>query len=311
MLYEPLHLTLQTVLIVQASLIVAFNFAVWFLFLKRRNLRNKSNYFIASLSASHLFIGLFGVPCYVSSRRKNSALIVCTEVFYYFLCSSILNMYLVTYERYLSIMKPLFYHRRMSSSFITTVTCAAWIFPAIPITVDTLFRTKIRIYRFSLGYLVYHWIQTVTFLAIFILLASVNIAMFRVAKRQLQAIQAVQHVLNCEIHRRRSSAHSSRREKRTTFFFVYIVTTFLLFWLPRIGCDIYELVHHKLLDHSDLDVTTLCIALLNPIFDPLIYLFFKADFKKAMRKMFRRRHQLSARVSPRRNLSVVNLIPAL
>lgn len=312
MLYEPLALTLQAVLIVQAGLIIVFNTAVWFLFLKHRNLRNKSNYFIASLSASHLLIGLFGLPCYVSSRRRNSKLVLCTEVFYYFLCSSVLNMYLVTYERYLSIMKPLFYHRRMRKCFIIIITVTAWIFPAIPITVDTLFRTELKIHRFSLGYLIYHWTQTLTFLTIFILLASVNIAMFRVAKRQLQAIQAVvQRVVSSEIHRRRSSGHSTRREKRTTFFFVYIVTTFLLFWLPRIGCDIYELAHHKLLDHSDLDVTTLCIVLLNPIFDPLIYLFFKADFKKAMRKMLGERHQLSARVSPRRHsVSVVNLIPA-
>lgn len=309
MAYEPLHSIHQTLLIVQAGLVIAFNCAVWFLFLKRRNLRNKTNCFIASLSASHLLIGLFGIPCYVSSRRKNSNVVLCTQVLNYFLCSSVLNIYLVTYERYLSIMKPLFYHHRMSKSFITTVTCTAWIFPALPITVDTLLRTKLKIYRFSLGYLVYQWVQTITFLAIFILLASVNIAMFRVAKRQLQAIQAVLHVVYSERHRRRSSGYSSRREKRTTFFFIYIVTTFLVFWLPRIGCDIYELVHHKLLDHSDLDVITLCIVLLNPIFDPLIYLFFKADFKKAMRKMFRRRHQLSARVSPGRNRSVINLMP--
>lgn len=305
-----LPLPLQAVLIVQACLIIVFNSAVWFLFLKRRNLRNKSNCFIASLSASHLLIGLFGVPCYVTSRGKNSSLVLCTEVFYYFLCSSVLNMYLVTYERYLLIMKPLFYHRRMCNSFIVTMTFTAWICPAMPITIDTLFRTRLKVYRFSLGYVIYHWVQTLMFLAIFILLASVNTAMFRVAKRQLQAIQAAQHVVNSEIHRRRLSGHSSRREKRTTFFFVYIVTTFLVLWLPRIGCDMYELAHHKLLDHSDLDVTTLCIVLLNPIFDPLIYLFFKADFKKAMRKMLHRRHQLSARVSPHRNLSVVNLIPA-
>ena len=305
-MYGPLPLTIETVLIVQASLIVVFNSAVWFLFLKRRNLRNKSNYFIASLSASHILIGLFGVPCYVSSRKKISTLVLCTEVFYYFLCSSILNLYLVTYERYLSIMKPLYYHRRMGNSFVITVICTAWMFPSIPITIDTLFRTKMKIHRFSLGYLVYHWIQTLTFLTIFLLLAAVNTAMFRVAKRQLQAIQAVQHVVNSAMHRR-PSEQSSRREKRTTFFFVYIVTTFLVFWLPKIGCEVYELVHHKLLDHTDLEVITLCIALLNPIFDPLIYLFFKADFKKAMRKMFRKRYQLRARVSPIRNLSVANM----
>lgn len=305
MVYGPLPLTIQTVLIVQASLIVGFNSAVWFLFLKRRNLRNKTNYFIASLSASHLFIGLFGIPCYVSSRRKpSSSLIFCTEVFYYFLCSSILNMYLVTYERYLSIMKPLYYHRRMGNSFVVAAICMAWIFPSIPITIDTLFRTRIKIHLFSLGYLVYHWMQTLMFLIIFLFLAAVNTAMFRVAKRQLQAIQAV-HVINSRIHRR-PSVQSSRREKRTTFFFVYIVTTFLVFWLPKIGCEVYELVHHKLLDHSNLDVMTLCIALLNPIFDPLIYLFFKADFKRAMRKMLRKRYVLRARESPIRNLSLGN-----
>lgn len=308
MLYGPLPLTIQAVLIVQASLIVGFNSAVWFLFLKRRNLRNKSNYFIASLSASHLLIGLFGIPCYVSSRKKPSTLVLCTEVFYYFLCSSILNLYLVTYERYLSIMKPLYYHRRMGNNFVLAAIGMAWIFPSIPITIDTLFRTTIKMHLFSLGYLVYHWMQTLMFLIIFLLLAAVNTAMFRVAKRQLQAIQAV-HVINGQVHSQvhsRPSAQSSRREKRTTFFFVYIVTTFLVFWLPKIGCEVYELVHHKLLDHSDLGVVTLCIALLNPIFDPLIYLFFKADFKRAMRKMLRKRYRLRARVSPIRNLSLGN-----
>ena len=104
MVYGPLPLTLETVLIVQTSLIVLFNSTVWSLFLKRRNLRNKSNYFIASLSASHLFLWLFGISCYVSSRRKmNSTLVLRTEVFYYFLCSSILNMYLPVYLWTLSV----------------------------------------------------------------------------------------------------------------------------------------------------------------------------------------------------------------
>lgn len=299
-MYPPLPLALKSVLIVEACLIVAFNSIIWFLFLKRRHLRNKSNYFIASLSASHLLIGLFAVPCYVSSRRKTrSSLTLCTEVFYYFLCSSILNLYLVTYERYLSIMKPLFYHRRMGSSFVVGVIITAWIFPIIPITIDTLFRTRMKIHRFSVGYLIYHWTQTLLFLTIFIVLAAVNIAMFRVAKRQLQAIQAVQSMNSTIV--RRPSVQSSRQEKRTTFFFVYIVTIFLLFWLPRIGGEVYELVHHKVLDHTNPDVITLCIALLTPIFDPLIYLFFKADFKKAMRKMLRKSNRLQARVSPYRN----------
>ena len=306
MAFGPLPLTLETLLIVQTSLIFGFNSAVWFLFIKRRHLRNKSNYFIASLSASHLFLGLFGIPCYVSSRRKmNSTLVLCTEIFYYFLCCSILNTCLVTYERYLSIMKPLYYHRRMSKTFVITAICTAWLFPSMPITVDTLFRTTMKMHRFSIGYLAYHWMQTLTFLVLFLLLAAVNTAMFRIAKRQLQAIQAAHHVMNLTIHRQ-LSGQSNRREKRTTFFFVYIVTTFVVFWLPRIGCEVYELVHYKILDHTDLDVVTLCIALLNPIFDPLIYLFFKADFKRAMRKMLRTRYMLRARVSPIRNVSLVN-----
>lgn len=304
MVYGTLPVTLQIVLIVQASLIAVFNSAILFLFLRHRNLRNKSNYFIVSLSTSHLFLGVFAVPCYVSSRRKPSTLILCTEVFYYFLCSSILNMYLVTYERYLSIMKPLYYHRRMAISFVVAAIGMAWILPSVPITIDTLFRTRIKVHLFSLGYLVYHWVQTMMFLVIFLVLAAVNTAMFRVAKRQLQAIQAV-HVINTRLHRR-PSVQSNRREKRTTFFFVYIVTTFLVFWLPKIGCEVYELVHHKLLDHSDLEVVTLCIALLNPVFDPLIYLFFKADFKRAMRKMLRKKNRLRPRVSPTRNLSLLN-----
>ena len=49
MVYGPLPLTLETVLIVQTSLIVGFNSTVWFLFLKRRNLRKKYYYYIASL----------------------------------------------------------------------------------------------------------------------------------------------------------------------------------------------------------------------------------------------------------------------
>ena len=302
MVYGPLPLTLETVLIVQTSLIVGFNSTVWFLFLKRRNLRNKSNYFIASLSASHLFLWLLGISCYVSSRRKmNSTLVLRTEVFYYFLCSSILNMYLVTYERYLSIMKPLFYHRRMSNRFVVAAICTAWLFPSIPITVDTLFRTTMKIHRFSTGYLVYHWMQTLMFLVIFLLLAAVNTAMFRVAKRQLQAVQAA-HIESID-----GLVDSPTGEKKEQLFSLFISLLHLLqFWLPRIGCEVYELVYHKILDHTDLDVVTLCIALLNPIFDPLIYLFFKADYKRAMRKMLRRRYMLRARVSPVRNMSLVN-----
>ena len=158
-----------------------------------------------------------------------------------------------------------------------------------------------KIHRFSTGYLVYHWMQTLMFLVIFLLLAAVNTAMFRVAKRQLQAVQAA-HIESID-----GLVDSPTGEKKEQLFSLFISLLHLLqFWLPRIGCEVYELVHHKILDHFDLDVVTLCIALLNPIFDPLIYLFFKADYTRAMRKMLRRRYMLRARVSPVRNVSLVN-----
>ena len=295
-------LAAQIVLLVESCLITFFNGIVWLLFLKHPNLRTRSNVFLVSLSSAHFFIGVLGAPFYTWARNAGAFDVVSIIVMYYFLCASILNMYILTYERYLSIIKPLHYNRRMSKRFVAALVCVAWILPVIATLVDGLFRTVMILQRFSLGYLVYRWIQSVSFLSIAALLAVVNTAMFRIAKRQFQAIQAATNINNSN----RQVGALRWREKRTTFFFVYIAVTFFVFWLPRIISDVYELVRHEIIEHTVPDIVTLCVALLNPICDPLIYLFFKSDFKKAIRQMLRGRNQINPGVIPLRTFVVEN-----
>ena len=80
-----------------------------------------------------------------------------------------------------------------------------------------------KMHRFSTGYLVYHWMQTLVFLVIFLLLAAVNIAMFRVAKRQLQAIQAA-HIESID-----GLVDSPTGEKKEQLFSLFISLLHLWF----------------------------------------------------------------------------------
>ena len=284
------------VLLLQATAIAILNGLVWFLFLRCRRLRQISNYFLMSLAAAHFAVGVVAVPLYVVAERceGGSLLIASTSVFYYVLCAEILNMYLVTYERYLAILRPLQYNTRMTQKDVLILICTAWILPLLLMIFDVLFRTLEVIKPFSTAYTTYHWSQSVIFVSIAIALTAINIVMLRTAKRQQRSIRAEQSITSSLPRIGRA-----RRNTKATIFFMYIVGTFFVFWTPRVSIDIYELVKRMSLEHTLTDHVTLAVALLNSVLDPIIYLFFNSDFKSSIRSLRARRRSRVGTVRPR------------
>lgn len=295
---EVISRPVTVLFLLQAFAIVLFNGIVWFLFLHCRRLRQTSNYFLMSLSAAHISIGFLAVPLYVMTQLSEQLCIVSTSIFYYVLSTCILNMYLVTYERYLAILRPLEYNTRMRKRDVLILISMAWIFPLFLTIVDILFRTVRTIRPFTAGYVVYHWFQSIVFLVIAVILTAANFVMFRAAKRQQRSIQATQNIVSAW-----PSVGRGRRTTKAAIFFLYIVGTFFIFWTPRIVCDIYELIHSMSLEHSLSDHVTLVIALLNSVLDPVIYLFFNSDFKSSIRSLRARRRNRIEVLHPRPSIA--------
>ena len=99
-----------------------------------RRLRTRMNILVANLSVSDFLVGLIMIPYDISfvmveDLRQNKWTCLLRETFQIlFLGSSVLNLLLISVERYLAIMFPLAHVHRRNRKWLTLLILASWLF---------------------------------------------------------------------------------------------------------------------------------------------------------------------------------------
>ncbi|XP_078342453.1 trace amine-associated receptor 8b-like [Oculina patagonica] len=254
---------------------------VVFLVAKNRRLHSSANWFVLSLAVADFGVGVVVFPssyfCYNSGVSCNSR--VHMAFFWFFIHSSVTNLCVLTWDRYIAIVHPFKYNTATTRRRPGMVILITWLVPfAISLTLfvgmyATESETALKVLRLT-GVSAFDIISCV-------LLFYAVVRILVVARRHWREESAMELQVQCNHSCNEPSepANSRRHRKHSTAPFVIALVVFFL------GC--YAVVNylvlciafscHKVSDNAGKVVTFLLV--LNSAVNPLVYAFLKRDIK--------------------------------
>uniref|UniRef100_UPI0037E72E4A trace amine-associated receptor 1-like n=1 Tax=Semicossyphus pulcher TaxID=241346 RepID=UPI0037E72E4A len=284
----PLRIALYMIFGIIVILTVCGNLLVTVSVAYFKQLHTPTNYLIFSLAVSDLLLGMlvmlpsmfqtiescwyFGdVFCNI---HLSSDVMLCT--------ASILNLSFISVDRYYAVCQPLLYRRKISVHVVLIMILLSWSISALTgfgmiflklniLGVEEFYYNHVVceggcvLFQSGLSSVVS---SVISFYIPGIILLSVYLKIFLVAKRQFHSIQKA------------GCVSSNTNQTKATKTLAIIMGAFLSFWTPFFTCNIIN----PFINYStppELFVTLLCVGYLNSTMNPIIYAFFYSWFRKA------------------------------
>lgn len=268
---------------VLGALITIENIIVCLLVYRFRYLRTWTNGFIASLAVSDILFGVILVPVHIIDAMSpaNGYLIAVV------LLVNIANLLSTTFDRYLAVLKPFMYSTFMEKHF-RHILVLAWVVPTIVALLplvwsadpNTTIHTVYLLCVLLLGILIPY---------ILIIIAYVRI--FREVIKQVRKITKLQISQDKQaMRKRRDAVKETKRmatEAKVAKVFAVVTGIFVAGWMPLVYMTVIEALHKIELIPASLPIIawfTLCVSTL---VNAPIYAYFKADFRRSMKTVFR------------------------
>ncbi|XP_067364132.1 trace amine-associated receptor 1-like [Channa argus] len=283
----PIRITLYMILGVTVILTVCGNLLVTVSIAFFKQLHTPTNYLIASLAVSDLFLGLLVMF---------PSMIRCVETCWYFgdifckvymssdvmLCTaSILNLSFISLDRHYAVCHPLLYTRKMTSKVVLIMIMLIWSISAF-IGFGMIF-LKLNILGIEEFYHSYIACEgrcilfqsglsgTVSSVLSFyipgLIMLGVYLKIFLVAQRQLQRIQ--------------KARMTSTSQTKATKTLAIIMGAFLSFWTPFFVCNSIDPFINYSIPPAVFE-TLVWVGYMNSTVNPLIYAFFYSWFRKTL-----------------------------
>ncbi|XP_046391197.1 adenosine receptor A2a [Ischnura elegans] len=298
--YE-LNVPYATCEVLVAIAAVAGNGLVLAAFRRERRLRRRTNYYIVSLAAADLLVGLLGIPVAVlASVGLPSGLYACllAVCLLVVLCTiSIFCLVAVSVDRYWAILHPMAYSRNVRTKTAVSIICVCWVagtfvgfLPLLGWNAGPQQRcrfTEVMDYN----YLVFLYFATIIVPAL--ILAAFYAHIYRVVLRQLRQMVTMDAGPRSNPAGREGSGTmlrmlgaAQRREVKATQNLAIIVLFFILCWIPLYTINCVKAFCPACSVEGAL--TDFCIILshLNSALNPLLYAYHLRDFRAALRAIF-------------------------
>ena len=263
-------------------LTITGNGLIIFLICKRKQLRTKTNAFVASLAVADFCVGMTVVPVLFIFKETVSETELSNKVQLYvrlfFVRASVTNLCSLVLDRFVAVVKPFKYLTFMTRSRVIQIVFLSWAFPAIFITV----RASLH-FAFQERHLdnIFNWLDAFNFkLVPCVMLVFCFACMLTII---------------CKHHRKMRTLVKQIRSNATVFFrpqesaavkiMAIVIVVFLLCSAIRFHCGLSSLSRGNI--DCDILRVKILITILNSAVNPIAYAVYKRDIKKELKRMTR------------------------
>ena len=281
--------------IVLAFFIAALNSFILFLVARVRFLRTVTNFILFSLAFSDLLSGVMGIPFYLAcSAIQETPVCGITQVLTkFFSISIVLHLLLVSIDRHVAVVHAIRYRSLVTKRRTLHCLLSVWIIAIfvsliqlswIGLDVDVNEDSEEETARIAI---IYDILCIVLFFAVpLTIMIFCYVTIFLALRQQLRAIQQN----NVGPTFRKVERRSRARERHAALIFVAMITIYIVCWLPYFLLDFQ---HQFGNDFFKLSITVEYTVfyypkLFNSLLNPLLYVFYKHDFRQAIRAVIGR-----------------------
>lgn len=260
-------------------IILTGNFFALVVFLTTEKLRrSKMNVLLVSLATWDVLMSLLVAPFYAVycgrgcqySLRSYCWLMRgakdCVKI------GTTLNLYAITYDRYIAVLRPLQYTSKLTPKRITSMLAVVWSLPMILASIrnfwqhngsDTRFANKLYDSIIVLGFVV----------LLVVLMLITNVKIMRAIRKQAD--------------RENRDVQLSRQTRKGTFACVTVVLVFVICWLPRAVYNFSYIVNPPGLASPLFFRICFLFLFVQSSLNPLIYWFYRAEFRRSAFRLLR------------------------
>lgn len=275
-------------LALQGVLIICANSLVFLLFASTRYLRTKTNYCLVSLAASDFLAGFVSLPLVLVCSTTYSGN-VCTsmDLFHRFQSiSTILHLLVATSERYFKIKRPFKYNVLVTKRRVVILLVGVWIISLsasfVQLTWITGNLTKEMTKKFDFGYAAF-CLVALAFLPFFIIICIDGHIFYFIHRENKMRRALTQGTLL----KKQAKEKRKQNDRKAAVIYAVMTVTFVLGWFPYF---IIALLEDLGVSTAPLAVQTILLFLKfsTALINPLLYTFFKTDFRKALQALLER-----------------------
>ena len=270
-----------TFLGIESMLIIIGNVMLIWLFCNNRQLRTLQNYFVMSLSVSDMLVGFTVAPCeYCAIMRQisptilpvNECQLFCGSVVSFNMLASTFNLVLIAADRFFSIMRPFLYQELFTKrrakiiifvSWLSTLCCVC---APIGWQLSTSIEPKLAA-KLNLAY---------------------GITLFSLVMFLGLMIGGGYLMIVLTIHAKMKEMKGTPTNKTGIKVCIMVAISFFLCWIPTAVTELI-IVDRKVYPGPAWMNTAYFIMLMNPLLDPLMYAYYRRDFRSQVSRWRQRR----------------------
>lgn len=278
-----------------AVIVLTGNVFTCVIFLSTKRLRQQHmNIFLVSLAGSDVLMALVVVPGYTAvcagcKYLSSDTCWILAQTKDIVFSSTFCSLLAITYDRYLAVLCPLQYSAKMTRRKVTGIIVFIWVFPVlVAIARNIWWQTQSEEKAKEINK-VYNAILVFILVVIpAFIMAFVNALIFRAIRSQRRRIiprieqsSSISQGEMCNVEKRTENS----QKRKGTIACVVVVLVFVFSWIPR---SIYNFAY--VFGRDDL-VTPLLVnlsmffLLLQSCTNPIIYSFYRADFRQAAKRI--------------------------
>lgn len=271
-------------LALQGVLIICANSLVFQLFATTRYLRTKTNYCLASLAVSDFMSGCVSLPLVlVCSTTFSDHVCTSMDLFHRFQSiSTILHLLVATCERYFKIKRPFKYNILVTKQRVVILLAGVWIFSLsaslIQLTWIIQNLEKEMVDRLDVGYAAFGLV-VLAFVPFFVI-ACIDGHIFYFIHKEKKMRRAL---TQGTVLKKQERLKRKQNDSKALIIYAVMTVTFVLGWFPYFIMSLLQDLDYFV--HSTVQIILLFLKLSTALINPLLYTFFKTDFRKALQAM--------------------------